>query len=101
METNVLNQLLMNKGVYDNIAGFWFESVAMREICMNESNSLKEFISHPLKEECARNWAIATRCFESVETLIMQTMATEVEEMLNANPMLGILAMMEMAFNNE
>ena len=97
----MLNQLLMNKGVYDNIAGFWFESVAMREICMNESNSLKEFISHPLKEECARNWAIATRCFESVETLIMQTMATEVEEMLNANPMLGILAMMEMAFNNE
>lgn len=101
METNILNQTLMNKGVYDNIAGYWFESVAMRGICMEESNSLKEFINHPLKEECARNWAIATRCFESVETLVMQTMATEIEEMLNANPMLGIIAMMEMAFNND
>ena len=101
METNLLNQTLMNKGVYDNIAGYWFESVAMRNICMEEANSLKEFVNHPLKEECARNWAIATRCFESVETLVMQTMATEVEEMLNENPMLGIIAMMELAFNKE
>ena len=95
METNLLNRTLMNKGVYDNIAHFWFESVAMRSICMEESNSLKEFIAHPLKEECARNWAIATRIFESVETLVMQTMATEIEEAINNNPMLGIIAMLE------
>ena len=95
METNILNQTLMNKGVYDNIAGYWFESVAMRGICMEESNTLKDFINHPLKEECARNWAIATRCFESVESLIMETMATEIEEALNENPLLGIMAMLE------
>ena len=95
MKTNPLNETLMNNGVYDNIANFWFESIALREISMSESNTLKEFLNHPLKEEVARNWAIATRCFESVETLIMKTLSTEIEDMVNKNPIAGVLALLE------
>jgi len=95
METGNLTTTLLEIGLYDNVLPHWFEAANHRDKANRETRNISELLAHPSKDKCAYHWAIASRDFIALEGVIMDTMKTELEEVMTDNPMMVIMAALE------